>query len=255
MDGLELCRAIRDGTHYPGYVYIVLCTAHDSEDEILAGLTAGADDYVSKRASGTQLVARLATARRILALEHSLKQAIEERRRMAMTDALTGAYNRRYFMIHLRRELRRARRSGGELVAAGPRHRSLQAHQRSSRPCRGRRRAGRVRAPHAGSLPRDYDWCARLGGEEFAVVLPQTPTSRAAAWSPRRSAARWPRRRCRTTAGTVEVTVSVGVSGLAVFDDRGEATVEQLLRRADDCLYFSKHHGRDRVTLDGEAQR
>jgi len=38
MDGLELCRAIRDGSHYPGYVYIMLCTAHDSEEEILAGL-------------------------------------------------------------------------------------------------------------------------------------------------------------------------------------------------------------------------
>jgi DNA-binding response OmpR family regulator len=57
MDGLELCRAIRDGSHYPGYVYIMLCTAHDSEEEILAGLNAGADDYLSKRASGTQLVA------------------------------------------------------------------------------------------------------------------------------------------------------------------------------------------------------
>jgi DNA-binding response OmpR family regulator len=68
MDGLELTRAIRDETHYPGYVYIMLCTAHDSEDEILTGLNAGADDYLSKRASGTQLIARLATARRILTL-------------------------------------------------------------------------------------------------------------------------------------------------------------------------------------------
>jgi len=57
----------------------------------------------------------------------------------------------------------------------------------------------------------------------------------------------------RTAAGTIEVTVSVGVSGLAVFKERAEATVEHLLRRADDCLYFSKRHGRDRVTIDGEA--
>ena len=108
MDGLELCRAIRGGTEFPGYVYIILCTAHDSEDEILAGLEAGADDYLSKRASGTQLIARLGSARRILSLEHSLKLAIEERRRMALTDALTGAHNRRSFMKHVRREIKRA---------------------------------------------------------------------------------------------------------------------------------------------------
>jgi CheY-like chemotaxis protein len=77
MDGLELTRRIRDDPQYPGYVYIMLCTAHDSEDEILTGLKAGADDYISKRVSGTQLLARLATARRILSLEHSLKLVIE----------------------------------------------------------------------------------------------------------------------------------------------------------------------------------
>jgi PleD family two-component response regulator len=116
MDGLELCRAIRDGTHYPGYVYIMLCTAHDTEEEILAGLDAGADDYLSKRASGAQLIARLACARRIISLEQSLKAVIEERRRMAMTDVLTGVHNRRYFMNHMRRELKRTRRFGGDLT-------------------------------------------------------------------------------------------------------------------------------------------
>ena len=252
MDGLELCRAIRDGAHYPGYVYIVLCTAHDAEEEILAGLAAGADDYVSKRSSGAQLVARLATARRILALEHSLKHAIEERRRMAMTDALTGAFNRRYFMSHLRRELKRARRSAGELAllifdidhfkhindryghAAGDAvlvefARRVQEH-----------------------LPRESDWNARLGGEEFAVVLPETDLAGGGVVAERirHGIAQTP---IRTAAGTIEVTVSVGVSGLAVFKERAEATVEHLLRRADDCLYFSKRHGRDRVTIDGEA--
>src|SRR5262249_3990142 len=51
MDGIALCREIRAG-QYPGYVYIMLVTSHDSEEEILAGLDAGADDYLSKRASG-----------------------------------------------------------------------------------------------------------------------------------------------------------------------------------------------------------
>ncbi len=53
-----------------------------------------------------------------------------------------------------------------------------------------------------------------------------------------------------TLAGTIEVTTSVGVSGLACFPDRSAVTADQLLSRADDCLYASKRNGRDRVTAD-----
>jgi len=72
MDGLALCRAIRQ-THWQGYVYVMLLTAHDSEEDVVLGLNAGADDYLSKRVSDAQLLARLRTASRILSLEHSLK--------------------------------------------------------------------------------------------------------------------------------------------------------------------------------------
>jgi len=249
MDGLELCRAIRDGTHYPGYVYIMLCTAHDTETEILAGLNAGADDYLSKRASGAQLIARLACARRILSLESSLKQVIEERRRMAMTDVLTGAHNRRYFMNHLRRELKRVRRFGGELALLmfdidhfkhiNDRH----GHAVGD--------AVLIEFTHRvrKCLPREYDWCARLGGEEFAVVLPQTdiPGGVVVAEKIRHALASAP---IMAVSGGIECTVSVGVSGLSAFADRGAVTVEQLLSRADDCLYNSKKSGRDQVTVD-----
>jgi CheY-like chemotaxis protein len=56
-----------------------------------------------------------------------------------------------------------------------------------------------------------------------------------------------------SVSGSIEITVSVGVTGISVFADRDAVTVEQILRRADDCLYASKRHGRDRVTVDGEA--
>jgi two-component system, cell cycle response regulator len=250
MDGLEVTRTIRDDQQFPGYVYIMLCTAHDSEDEILTGLEAGADDYISKRVSGTQLLARLATARRILSLEHSLKMVIEERRRMAMTDSLTGAHNRRYFMNHMRRELKRARRLGGDL--------SLLVcdidHFKHINDRHGHAAGDDVLVEFVRrvqeSLPRDYDWCARMGGEEFAIVLPQTPLAGGGtvAEKIRHAVAAAP---MVTTAGNVEVTVSVGVTSLSVLTDPGAATAEQLLRRADDCLYTSKNHGRDRVTLDG----
>ena len=247
MDGITLCKAIR-ASQYPGYVYIMLVTAHDSEEEILAGLDAGADDYLSKRVSGTQVIARLATARRILTLEHSLKQVIEERRRMAMTDPLTGAHNRRYFMNHMRRELKRTRRFGGDvsLLVCDIDH-FKHINDRYGHAAGDAVLVEFVRRIQA--LLRGSDWCARLGGEEFAVVLPQTGLGGAAvvAEKIRRTVAADP---VVSSEGAIELTVSVGVSALACFPDRGTVTADHLLSRADDCLYSSKNGGRDRVTVD-----
>jgi diguanylate cyclase (GGDEF)-like protein len=103
-----------------------------------------------------------------------------------------------------------------------------------------------------GSLPREYDWCARLGGEEFAVVLPQTDLEGGAtvAEKIRRAVAAAP---IPTSEGPIEITVSVGVSGLACFAERDAVTADHLLSRADDCLYHSKNGGRDRVTVDARV--
>ena len=67
--------------------------------------------------------------------------------------------------------------------------------------------------------------------------------------------ARWPPSRWRPLPAPSTVTVSVGVSNISVFADRGAVQVEQLLNRADDCLYYSKNHGRNRVTVDGSRPR
>jgi diguanylate cyclase (GGDEF)-like protein len=155
-------------------------------------------------------------------------------------------------MNHLRRELKRTRRFGGEL--------SLLVfdldHFKHINDRYGHAAGDAVLVEFVrriqNVLPREYDWCARLGGEEFAVVLPQTgvPGAGVVAERIRRAVAAGP---IGTIAGSIEVTVSVGVTGISVFADRDAATVEQILRRADDCLYASKRHGRDRVTVDGEV--
>ena len=73
MDGLALCRAIRRQT-YSGYVYIVLHTSKDTDEDILEGLDAGADAYLSKGTSNAQIIRHLGTAQRILlSFEHNLK--------------------------------------------------------------------------------------------------------------------------------------------------------------------------------------
>lgn len=115
IDGLVLCAAIRAARVLPGYVYIILRSSEDSEKNILIGLQAGADEYVSKQTPVSQLIARLMTAQRILALEHTLRTTLLERTRWAMTDSLTGVRNRRCFDLELQRELKIARRYGGDL--------------------------------------------------------------------------------------------------------------------------------------------
>lgn len=247
MNGLELCRRIREHV-WPGYVYVVLLTAKDQEKDILAGLDAGADDYIGKRTSSAQFTARLRTARRVLALEYSLKSALEKKRRVAMTDALTGAYNRRYFTRHLSRETKRAQRFGGKVslllldIDHFKRVNDSYGHGGGDIVLK------RLTREISKYLRRDTDWCARIGGEEFALVL--EGTTRADAF--RR--AEKVRRAIESTSietpkGAVRITVSIGISGLEEFTNRHLATAQALLERADTNLYASKARGRNCVTL------
>lgn len=247
MDGLAVCRTIRQES-WPGYVYIVLLTAQDAEDDILAGLDAGADDYMSKRTSTAQLLARLRTGQRILALEQSLKDALAEKRRLTMTDALTGAPNRRYFQRRISRELDRMRRFGGELcLMALDIDRFKQINDRYGHASGDAVLQEFVRRIDK-CLPRTTDWCARMGGEEFVVVLEETNLAGAEMVAERLRAA-IAVSPMRTRAGMIGVTVSIGVSGVEAATDRQDISVEFLMHLADECLYASKENGRNRVTL------
>jgi diguanylate cyclase (GGDEF)-like protein len=246
LDGLELCRSIRRQT-WPGYVYVILLTAHDAEKDVLLGLDAGADEYLSKRVSDAELAARLSTATRVLSLEHSLKSALDERQRMAMTDSLTGAHNRRYFMRHMRAELKRARRFGTELslLALDVDYFKLvnDNHGHAAGDMVLQKLVKRIK----NFLPRECDWCARLGGEEFAVVLPQTDLAGAAVLAEdlRKSVEELS---IRLSGEVRTITVSIGVSGLQAMPVPETATAEMLLAHADRYLYKSKESGRNRVT-------
>jgi len=246
MDGFALCRAIRRQS-YSGYVYVILLSSKDAEGDILTGLDAGADDYVSKRTPTSQLVGRLRTAQRILALEHSLKQALADRERMAMTDVLTGAHNRRYLLQHLSHELDCAQRLQGALsvLVFDVDHFSL-VNDRHGHAAGDGVLKEVVRRIQQG-LQRSCDWFARLGGDEFAVVLPQTDIAGASivAEKLRRAVAATP---IRFNTTKVRITISIGASELGAIAERDSTTAERLLELADQNLYKSKKSGRNRVT-------
>lgn len=246
MDGLSLCRTIRRQS-YPGYTYLMLYSAKDGEADILAGLEAGADDYISKRTARAQLISRLRTAQRILSLEHSLKTLLESREQEARTDHLTGAYNRRFLFDQLGRELAAAHRSLGELsVLVLDFDHFSEVNDRYGHAA-GDSALKEVFKRIHGSLRRNGDWCARMGGDEFSVVLPQTSLAGAIFMAEKlRSAIE--ESPIRTGTGIVRMTVSIGASSLGAIANRKSTTAAKLLDLADQSLYKSKSAGRNRVT-------
>lgn len=248
IDGLVLCAAIRAARVLPGYVYIILRSSQDSEKDILIGLHAGADECVSKHMPVTQLIARLMTAQRILALEQGLRATLEERTQWAMTDSLTGVRNRRCFDLELRRELKIARRYGGDLSLIVIDVDFFKAVNDQHGHAVGDEVLEAVARRLEALLPRDTDWLARVGGEEFAAVLPQTRL-RGATKVAESIRAGFEAQPLATQAGLIPIKVSLGVSGTQRLPGQ-DASVEALLRRADACLYRSKREGRNRVTVD-----
>jgi len=245
MDGIALCKAVREML-FEGYVYTLLLTARDSKEHIIAGLEAGADDYLTKPIHEAELVARLNTGRRILRLEQSLRAASQENRWLSITDALTGAYNRRHLMEQLPREVERCRRYRHPLAVVlcdidhfkrvndsfghGVGDAVLQLF------------VERIRLLTRGTS----DWVARYGGEEFVIVLPETPLQGGltAAEKIRAAFAAAP---LSTPGGDLSITASFGVAAIDCEDSSLEISPDRLMRCADECLYDAKQKGRNRV--------
>ncbi|TET84029.1 MAG: diguanylate cyclase [Desulfobacteraceae bacterium] len=245
MDGLELCRAIRKNT-YPGYVFIILLTAKDSKDDIIRGLGAGADDYLTKPFSHAELVARLNTGKRVLELERSLKDANEEIRILSITDPLTGTYNRGYLTERLPQEIKRARRYSRAL--------SIILcdidHFKKVNDTYGHLVGDRVLKDFAQcirhSIRQDVDWTARYGGEEFLIVLPETDVNGASVMAERLKS-ELSQRVTETQGKKISITASFGVAGFGPDTPDEMISPEAMISKADKYLYQAKREGRNRA--------
>jgi two-component system cell cycle response regulator len=111
LDGVEVCRAIRKRAIEP-YLYIILLTVKGQQKEIVEGLEAGADDYVTKPFDVLELKARLRAGRRILELQEQLIASREQLRFEATHDTQTGLLNHEAILETLRREVLRAQPRG-----------------------------------------------------------------------------------------------------------------------------------------------
>lgn len=253
MDGLDLCRRIR-ARPSQSYVYVFLLTVRDDEKDVLAGFEAGADDYLSKRSSAVLFTARLRTAKRVLALEYSLRDALEKKRQLVMSDPLTGVYNLRYLVRHVSRELKRSERFGGSLSLLLL---DIDRFKDINDTCGHavgdfvlKKLTGRITQ----CLRRETDWCARLGGDEFVVVLEGSKIAEAKVCAEKLRRAT--ELMCvDTPRGSLRITISIGVSSFEGGSKRDRETVQSLLERADTNLYASKARGRNRVTASTQLKR
>ena len=240
LDGPEVIRRFRSGSEH--YRYAILLTSRGQKGDIVAGLEAGADDYLGKPFDHNELRARLRAGQRILNLQERLLAAKEELRIQATQDALTRLANRRSVLAQLKRDSARCAREHKPLsllMLDLDRFKSINDTYGHS----GGDSVLVAAAQRLKSSVRSYDTVGRFGGEEFLVVLPGTDCRTALVIA----------ERIRTTIAGMPVcsndqyihfSCSIGVSvrqpGHTIPDDA-------LMHAADMALYHAKSTGRNKV--------
>jgi two-component system, cell cycle response regulator len=245
LDGIQLCQRIRQEPALTA-TYVLLLTAKKGRVDLVAGLDAGADDYMTKPIDTEELRARVQVGVRVATLQRRLSEQVSELQvardhltRIASTDVLTEVYSRRGWFEIAATEFSRSRRYDRAV--------SLMIvdldHFKRVNDTYGHDAGDRLLQTFAALLRlecRQSDVVGRIGGEEFAVLLPETSVRAAQGLAGRIVTA------CRslhvaTAAGEVSCTCSIGISDLRPAD----FTIDDVMRRADVALYEAKRGGRN----------
>jgi diguanylate cyclase (GGDEF)-like protein len=242
-DGLKVCEEVRKTKAEP-YVYIILLTARDRKEEVVQGLEAGADDYLTKPYDVHELKARLRTGRRILALQEALLSARDALRFQAALDPLTGLWNRTAMVANLKRELARADRHNTSLsvmmVDLDHFNRINETYGHLAGDSVLRDTAQRIQ-----SVSRVIDAVGRYGGEEFLIISAGLDAAKTSGQAERIRTAI-----CEepvdVSEGVIQLTASVG---LASSGNAKETNPNSLILAADLALARAKALGGNRVEL------
>jgi len=247
-DGLRLCSHLRSSEKTRS-IPILMIAAEDDMPRIAHGLEIGAHDYILRPVDRNELLARVRTQVRRKRFQQRLRSNYELSLSMALTDSLTGLYNRRYFEVHLQKLLQKneaSKKSMGVLMLDID-------HFKKINDTYGHGVGDEVLKEFARRVQdslRSFDLVARLGGEEFVVILPDVSNDMAYFISERlrRSIAdqKFP---CSAEGGAIPVTTSIGATIVT-----GHATMEDVLKRADDALYQAKEGGRNSSVFEGKGK-
>ncbi|MBF0472315.1 MAG: diguanylate cyclase [Nitrospirae bacterium] len=247
MTGVEVCKEIRKHGKEP-YTYLILLTSKGRKEDLVYGIEAGADDYITKPFNMQELKVRLRAGTRIVELSEQLISARDAMQIAATHDSLTGIWNRAAIFDTFKKEFSRANREKKPIsIILADLDFFKKINDRYGHP------AGdevlRETSKIMKELLRQYDTCGRYGGEEFLIVLPGCNSETASVIA---------QRLCHLIESHIinipghqlKVTCSMGVATLANFDDIDKIDLKDmnmLLKIADVALYQAKNDGRNCV--------
>jgi len=238
MNGLELCKKVRE-TLDNSYIYLIFLTDNSNKEDMIKGLEAGADDYITKPFNELELKFRLKNGERILNLENRIMQ-------LALTDPLTGLLNRRAFVDRLVSEIARYKRLGQPLSL-------IMVDLDNFKKCNDTygHLVGDEVLKHVAKcfsqFLRKYDFIGRYGGEEFVICTPGVDASVAYTIA----------ERLRKSMKHVNIQQEEGEPlqlyitasfGICEFSDKIK-DVYDLIKEADEALYQAKANGKDQVVI------
>lgn len=250
LDGLALCRAIRSAEK-DSYTYLVLVTSKGSREDVVAGMKAGADDYVTKPLDPFTLHTRLLVALRVTSLHADLAHYRAALSEQARTDPLTKLYNRLKLTEDLERLHSNSARLGQDYSLAicdvdnFKSYNDIYGHQAGDS-------ALQAVATSLARQSRQSDGVYRIGGEEFLLVLPGQPASGAESMLERALAAVEGLGIAHAGNPSGILTISAGISS---YMPEHRVSNERILNEADVALYAAKAAGRNRVELATEVRQ
>ncbi len=244
LNGLDVCRKVRALAREP-YCYILLLTSRREKNDIIRGMDAGADDYITKPFSPHELKVRLRAGQRIVDLNRELFETRNALKEQATHDSLTGLFNRPAILEHLTTEMDRRKRQHKN-VCVGIMDID---HFKMVNDTYGHHVGDQVlqgTAERIHSALRSYDSFGRYGGEEFLIIMTDCDCEDTTKHFERL-------RRClaekamQTSKGLVSITSSFGVG---VTQPGVDIDPETLIGIADKALYRAKSKGRNRVEVE-----
>jgi two-component system cell cycle response regulator len=245
FDGLRLCSQIRSLERTRNVPILAVAEA-DNNARLVRGLEIGVNDYLIRPIDKNEMLARVRTQIKKKRYTERLRDNVQMSIEMAITDALTGLYNRRYMEMHLATLVEQAATRGKPIAVMVLDIDYFKAindgHGHDAGDDVLREFSLRIR-----KAIRNIDLACRYGGEEFVIVMPETDMAVATMVAERI------RRRIATEPFTVqqgarqlEVTISIGIAAISGAGDNAAA----ILKRADTALYRAKRDGRNRVVPD-----